>query len=62
MDAIITTDEILDYLWNKAGEDTFVIGGYMIQKVHQSEDGEWDFESIREDLNYFLVEAEYQMS
>ena len=62
MDTIISTDEILDFLWNEAGQDTFVLGGYMIQKVHQDKDGEWDIESIREDLNDFLMNVELDLA
>ncbi len=56
------SEELLFSLWEQLGEDTFQVGGYIVQKIHPSEEMVWDFESIKSDLEYFLRKVEEDFS
>ena len=51
-------EEQLFSVWQDLGEDTFQVGGFIVQKIHHSEEMEWDFESIKLDLECFLDKVE----
>ena len=56
------SEELLFSLWQDLGEDTFQVVGFIVQRIHHSEEMEWDFESIKLDLECFLDKVEEDFS